>query len=156
MIGLLKKYLSPLHRPAEEESKDDLEKKLKVAACVLILEIAKSDYEFSGRERKAVHDILKNNLEVAEEEIEDILRIAEQERSENVDLYEYTRLINQNYSFEDKQQLVEMFWKIIYADGILDQYEDHLVHKLTGLLHLTHEDLIAAKLKQKPAGHTGR
>jgi len=155
MIGLLKKYLSPLQQ-AEDEAGEHLDKKLKVAACVLILEIAKSDYEFSGRERKAVHDILKNNLEVAEEEVEDILQIAEKERSENVDLYEYTKLINHNYSFEDKQKLVEMFWKIIYADGILDRYEDHLVHKLTDLLHLTHEDLIEAKLKQKPAGHTGR
>lgn len=156
MLGLLKQYFSPLTLTSEEQSQDDLEKKLKVAACVLILEIAKSDYEFSAQEKEAVRDILKNNLGVAEEEIDEILNIAEKERNENIDLWEYTRLINQNYSFEAKKKLVEMFWKIIYADGILDQYEDHLVHKLTDLLHLSHQDLIEAKLKQKPKDYTGR
>ena len=156
MLGLLKKYFSPQTGLTGEQSQADLDKKLKIAACVLILEIAKSDYEFSDPEKEAVRDILRHNLAVAKEEIETVLRIAEKERSENVDLYEYTSLINRNYSFEDKKKLVEMLWKIIYADGILDRYEDHLVHKVADLLHLSHEDLIEAKLKQKPADSTGR
>lgn len=156
MLGLLKKYFYPQRELAGEQSQADIDKKLKIAACVLILEIAKSDYEFSGPEKEAVRDILQHNLAVAQEDIENVLRIAEKERSGNVDLYEYTSLINRNYSFEDKKKLVEMLWEIIYADGILDRYEDHLVHKLAGLLHLTQEDLIEAKLKKKPAGYTGR
>lgn len=156
MPGFLKKYFSPQTESSGEQSQADLDKKLIISACVLILEIAKSDYEFSEPEKEAVRDILRHNLTVAKEEVEEVLRIAEKERSDNIDLFEYTSLINRNYSYEDKKKLVEMLWKIIYADGILDRYEDHLIHKFADLLHLSHEDLIEAKLKQKPAGHTGR
>jgi uncharacterized tellurite resistance protein B-like protein len=52
--------------------------------------------------------------------------------------------------------MVERFWKIIYVDGIFDQFEDYMVHKLARMLRLTHDELISAKLKQKPRNIEGR
>jgi len=43
-------------------------------------------------------------------------------------------------------------WRVIYADGRLNAYEDHFVHRLAKLLRLEHEDLIEAKLKVKRGG----
>jgi uncharacterized tellurite resistance protein B-like protein len=73
-----------------------------------------------------------------------------------VDIWEYTNLINQYFSTPEKIRLVERIWRVIYADGKVDQFEDYLVHKLADLLRLSHDDFIQAKLRAKPSGHEGR
>ncbi|MDY6951413.1 MAG: TerB family tellurite resistance protein, partial [Thermodesulfobacteriota bacterium] len=58
-------------------------------------------------------------------------------------------LVNQHYSRQEKIQIIQMVWQIVYADQKLDKHEDYLVHKLSKLLRLTHKELIDAKLKVK-------
>ena len=62
-------------------------------------------------------------------------------------LWEFTNLINENYSREKKIKVVEATWRVIYADRKLDKYEDHFVHKLARLLRLEHNEMIEAKLR---------
>ena len=62
---------------------------------------------------------------------------------------EFARLINQNYNTAEKIQVIETIWAIAYSDARLDKHEDYLVHKLAGLLRLTHRQLIDAKLRVK-------
>jgi uncharacterized tellurite resistance protein B-like protein len=58
--------------------------------------------------------------------------------------------LNQHLSEDERIKIMETIWKIIYLDDHLHQYEDTLVHKLSYLLGLTHEQLINAKLKIRP------
>lgn len=92
---------------------------------------------------------MKKEFQISEEAIEELMRIAKTKREESIDLWEFTNLINENYSKEEKKEIVEAAWKVIYADDKLDIYEDHLVHKLARLFRLDHSDLIEAKLKVK-------
>jgi len=156
MIGFIKKYLEPLRGEAEGKLQADREERLNIAVCVLLLEVAASDYHFTPQEEETLTQILQEQFHIPGEEIKEIMSTAQDHRANSVDLWEYTHLINKNYSLEEKKKLVEMFWKIIYADGKLDQYEDYMVHKLADLLLLSHDDLIAAKLKQKPGDYSGR
>jgi uncharacterized tellurite resistance protein B-like protein len=118
-----------------------------VATCVILLEIAKSDDEFSSVEEETTKAILKQEFAIPEEDIEDLMKIAAEKRDDSVDLWEFTNLINQKFSEEEKTKIVESAWKVIYADAKLDKYEDHLVHVLAKLLRLDHSDLIDAKLR---------
>jgi len=118
-----------------------------IATCVILLEIAKSDSEFSHVEEETTKAILKNEFYIPEEALEDLMRIAGEKREESIDLWEFTNLINQNFSREEKIKIIESAWRIIYADDKLDKYEDHLVHLLTKLLRLRHGELIDAKLR---------
>lgn len=155
MFKELKKYFI-----ADENDSRAPEIKLKdrilIASTVLLLEIAKSDDHLARTEMKTIRQILESELEIPHEQIEDILRIAEEDREESTDIYEYTRLINQHFSRDDKIRMIERFWKIIYADETFDQYEDYMVHKLARMLRLTHDELISAKLKLKPRNIKGR
>jgi len=67
----------------------------------------------------------------------------------SIDLWKFTNRINQKYSMEEKIRVVETVWDVVYADGKLDKHENYLVHKLANLLHLSHKQLIDAKLKVK-------
>jgi uncharacterized tellurite resistance protein B-like protein len=128
------------------------EDRIKIATCVLLLEMANADGVLSHSEGEKLREILQNELKLRPDEIEKILSIAEREREESVDLWAYTDLINEHFTATDKQRLVEMIWELAYADDRLDQYEDYLVHKLGNLLHVKHENLIAAKLKVIDSG----
>jgi uncharacterized tellurite resistance protein B-like protein len=118
-----------------------------VATCVILLEIAKSDDEFSSVEQETTKAILQHEFSIPEEDIEDLMKIAAEKRDDSVDLWEFTNLINQKFSEEEKKRIVESAWRVIYSDEKLDKYEDHLVHVLAKLLRLDHSDLIEAKLR---------
>ncbi len=76
-----------------------------------------------------------------------LIESANKELEKSIDLWQFTNLINQNYSKEEKLQIIETVWKIVYTDGRLDKHEDYLIHKLAKLLRLSHKELIDAKLK---------
>lgn len=130
--------------PVEEESCQF--DRVQIATCVILLEVAHYDFEFSSIEKETTKAILKNEFSIPEEIIEDLMKVAEERREDKVDLWEFTNVINQNFSKEEKLKIMEAAWKIIYSDEKLDKYEDHYVHVLADLLRLRHSDLIDAKL----------
>ena len=134
----------------EKEPQEQAEaERLQVATCIILLEVAKSDDGFSSVEKATVEAILKKKFDISAEAVEELMEVASRERKESVDLWEFTNLINENYSKEEKKRIVESAWRVIYADEKLDSYEDYFVHKLAKLLQLDHSDLIEAKLKVK-------
>lgn len=150
MLGaIIRHFLSEKGDPEADLQGVDGDRKLKVAATVLFLEIAKSDSVFVQEEFLVIKNILKETFGLEEDEITRIIEIAEEEREESSDLYPFTNLINKKLSKEEKLSLMEKIWQVIYADGILHKYEDYLAHKLANLLRLNHDELINTKLKVK-------
>ena len=121
--------------------------RIQVATCVILLEVAKFDFDFSSIEKETTKAILKHEFSISEDAIEDLMKISEEKREDSVDLWQFTNVINQTFSREEKIKIIEAAWKIIYADHKLDKYEDHYVHVLADLLRLRHDELIEAKLK---------
>ncbi len=145
----LKKRLSKANGiDPQAPEKDDFER-IQLATCIILLEVAKSDDEFTSIEKTILISILKKKFDLSVDAVEELLKIADKKREESIDLWQFTNLINQNFTKEEKKKIVESAWKIIYADEKLDKYEDHFVHKLAKLLQLKHDELIEAKLKVK-------
>ena len=152
MIDIVKTFFQKA--PVEKESEEDKAQKIQVATCALLLEVANSDDEFSEIERDNIVRILKEDFNLSDEYAQELIELAEKERKERIDLWGFTRLINEKYSIEEKIRVIELVWKVIYADGKLDRYEDHLAHKLSKLLKLEHKQLIDAKLKIRDGGNS--
>jgi uncharacterized tellurite resistance protein B-like protein len=146
MISRVKKFFEKsreIPSPAQEkQSPHDI----RVATCALFLEMGNIDGEFSDTEKEDIISILKKDYNLSEEYITELLEASKEELKNSIDLWQFTNLINQNYSPEEKICIIEMVWKVVYADGKLDKHEDYLVHKLAKLLRLTHQQLINAKL----------
>ena len=62
-------------------------------------------------------------------------------------MWQFARLINENYSNQENIEIIETLWRIVFVDGKMDQYEHYLMNKLKNLLRLSHNQLIDAKLK---------
>lgn len=121
--------------------------RVRIATCAILLEVAKSDDEFSGIEKETIRTILSERFQIAGEAVEELIELARKKREETVDLWEFTNLINESYTREEKREIIDTIWQVIYSDEKLDRYEDKLVHKLAGLLRLRHQELIDAKLR---------
>lgn len=145
----LKKRLLEIPEVDSATQEQDESERIQIATCIILLEVAKSDDEFLSIEKTTLTAILKKKFKLSAEAAEELMEIADRKREESIDIWEFTHLINKNYTKEEKKKVVEAVWQIIYADEKLDKYEDHFVHKLAKLLQLKHNDLIEAKLKIK-------
>lgn len=131
---------------AESDDVSQSEQDLIVAACALLLEMAHVDNEFTDEESSIVFKILKDEYGVSESDAKAIADAAEEERKQSLDLYQFTSMLNEHFSKEERLRVVEMLWTIVYADGKLSGHEDFLVHRMAKMLNLSHSDLIDAKL----------
>jgi uncharacterized tellurite resistance protein B-like protein len=149
MIDLVKRFFSQVPQDSGAEKEGAARHDIRIATCALFLEMSYIDGEFSESEREYVVSILKRDFELSDEHAAALLEAAHGELKESIDLWQFTNLINQNYSLEEKLQIIETIWRIAYTDGKLDMHEDYLVHKLAKLLRLNHKQLIDAKLRAK-------
>jgi uncharacterized tellurite resistance protein B-like protein len=148
MFDLKKILLKTPEIDSVTQKQDELER-IQIATCIILLEVAKSDDEFSSIEKTTVTALLREQFKLSPDAVAELIEIANQKREESIDLWQFTNLINRNYTKQEKIKIVEAVWKVIYADKKLDKYEDHFVHKIAQLLQLKHHDLIDAKLKMK-------
>ncbi len=118
-----------------------------VAVCALFVEMACIDETFTPTEMETILSILKEKYGLSQEHAEALIAEAERELKQSVDLWQFSNLINENYSNEEKVEIIETLWRIVYVDGKMDRYEHYLMKKLKNLLRLSHEQLIEAKLK---------
>ena len=149
MMDLIKKFFTKTSASIAEKHSDGPkpEHDLRVATCALFLEMAQIDGEFSELEREHIISRLRKEFSLSDENLDELMNTTSKELNGSIDLWQFTNLINQNYSLEEKIRIVEMIWELAYLDGKLDQHEDYLAHKLAKLLRLNHKQLIDAKLK---------
>ena len=117
---------------------------VKVAACALLLELAHADGEFSPEERQRVAAAARE-MGVAASDVEAVLRQAEEERRDSVDLYQFTRRVAASFSRDERLRLVEAVWGVVYSDGQLTEAENRLARRVAELLGFQHPEVQAAK-----------
>ena len=134
----------------DKRDRIDEERRIQIATAVILLEVAHADEEFSKSEHARIIDILRTQFSLDEESVQELMQVSDEELRKSIDLWHFTEIINNNYSTEEKYQVIEEVWQVIYADGRLDKYEDYVVHKLARVLHISHERMIEAKMKFLP------
>lgn len=121
--------------PAASPRGPDVQR-LHIAACALLLELAHADDEFTSAERGHIEAILSRHFGLDDETAGTLIELAEAEREEAVDLYQFTSLINRNYDLGQKTLLAEIMWGVILTDGEVARHEGYLLRKIANLLDL--------------------
>lgn len=130
-----------------EKDSRSREERIRLATCVILLEAAQVDEEFLPEERDHIIGTLCGRFSMSPAEAAELVRSSAEKRGQQHDLWPFTHEINQYCSRQEKLEIIEEVWRVIYADGTLSGHEDHLAHKLAKLLNLAHPDLIEAKLR---------
>ena len=134
-----------------EESEDPtLDDKTSTKACVaLLLETSMADEILDESELMALKNTLQKDFQINEDEIDELIDLAKENVEDSTSLYEFTRDINDNFDAAKRVKLIESMWKIAYADGNIDKYEEHIIRKVSNLIYVAHSDFIKAKLSAK-------
>jgi uncharacterized tellurite resistance protein B-like protein len=149
MIKAIKQFFQDHIGPIEEQTQDS-EHRLQVATAALLVEIARADFQIENQELEQIAVALKEKFQLSSEAVADLIDLATQEARQAVSYYDFTSLINKEFSFEQKVKVIELMWQVAYADDYLQKYEEAMIRKIADLLYIPHSDFIATKHKVKP------
>jgi len=152
MLDILKQFFNKTAKGSSPTDDRKSDHDIRVATCALFVEIARIDEKFTQAEMQTLLTILKEKYGLSPEHADALIEESEKELEKSVDLWQFARLINENYSNQEKIEIIETLWRIVYVDGKMDQYEHYLMNKLQHLLRLSHNQLIDAKLKVLRSG----
>lgn len=150
MFRSLSNFFQEKMAPVEGQAED--RDHLQVATVALLLEAAHADSEFTEEEQASIGRMVGARFDLNEEQTDELLHVADKERQGSGDLYQFARLINENFTRARKLAVLELLWQVVYSDGVLEVREDALMHKMGTMLGVRHEELMALKLKVKRSG----
>ncbi len=149
MINRITSFFTEKMTPPQGKSAFGRDKSIQIATCAILLEAANADNNLSDEEMSHIRKALSQFHEMDSAEINELLAITREEAEAAIDMWQFTNLINQTYSTEEKLRLMEHIWLVILSDGTLDKFEDYIARKLQHLLRLNHKEWIAAKLNAR-------
>ncbi|MFK7974827.1 MAG: TerB family tellurite resistance protein [Halioglobus sp.] len=138
--------MKALFEPSRDDTPETIEHQLNLAAAALLMETARADFTQDATEQMAMQNILLDTLNVSAQELEAVLKLAEERVDEATSLYQFTRLINDYYGEQQKSLLIQAMWRVAFADGEIDKYEEHLIRKVSDLIYVPHAEFVRLKL----------
>ena len=154
MLRALRDLFDSLSAPASGSPQDEAHQ-LQVATAVLLVEVMRAEPDVQPAEREAVLAGLRRKFTLQPDELDRLMELADEKARSANDFFAFTSTLNARFSQEQKVRIVEFMWQVAYADGDIDEHENHLISKVAGLLHVTHGEYIAAKLHAKQAAGQG-
>ena len=142
MLGKLNVLFDRAFAGGHEPSADEREHALRVATALLMIEVARADYADDFAEDAAMVESLKQFFSLDAEHAQLLLEEARREADHAVELQQFTRRLHEQLSVAEKHSVVEMLWRVAFADRRLDKHEDHLVGRIAELLYVPRSDLI--------------
>jgi uncharacterized tellurite resistance protein B-like protein len=147
MIDLLKTFFEQKLSPAGTDDEKQKIKTYELAGAALMVELMQTDHQLDERESAEFIRVLGETFQLDSADIDEIVSLAHEQASHATSLYEFTRLINDNYDYRDKVRLIANLWRLAFADEKLDKYEEGLIRRVADLIHVSHGDFIQAKLQ---------
>jgi uncharacterized tellurite resistance protein B-like protein len=117
----------------------------KLSVAVLLLEAARQDDHFDPVEREMVEKLLTRRFSLTQPEVARLMAAGEARTAHLVQIQGHTHEIAREMSPDERINLIEMLWEVVYADGVLDPEEDHLVRRIAGLIYVTDRDRVLAR-----------
>lgn len=126
-----------------------------LASAALLIEVARADFDITPEELARLIDLLATTFDMSSEDVELVTQQANDQVENAVSLHDFTRVINDHCSPEQRNELVGLMWDVAAADGDLSKYEDHLIRRVADLLYVPHQEFIRLK-HQALAGYKER
>jgi uncharacterized tellurite resistance protein B-like protein len=136
---------------ARDSSPAAREHALRIATALLLIEVARADYDDAFAEQESMLASLQQFFALDDSAAALLLEEARGEADRAVELQQFTRLLHAQLSVAEKQRVIEMLWQVALADRRLDKHEDHLVRRIAELLYVPHSDLIRIRNRVRGA-----
>ena len=135
MLDVIRSFFKPADdasNPVADVGRMDI----RMAACVLLLEIAHADDEFTNDEAQHLRSALRRQFQFTDDQADELIQLADRKRATAHDVYQFTKLLRDHYSLGQKMVLAEVMWGLVYADGEMCADEEYIMRKVCNLLAL--------------------
>jgi len=150
MIAAIKRFFDENLAPDTElDTPESSKKKTRLASAALLIEVMNIDANIDERENAALISVLKRTFDLDDSTLNQLIDLAHEEANNSSSLHEFTSLVNKQFAYDQKKELIKNMWEIAFADGVLDKYEEHLIRKTADLIYVSHSDFIKTKLSVK-------
>jgi len=130
----------------DKNKKNEENKKIILSKITsLLIHAAKIDENYTNQEKEIIKKTVIS-LGASEKSIESTLIKAEENELNSNQILDFTKEIK-NLSEEEKKNIIESLWEIIFSDAQSDIYETNLMRRLSGLLYL--DNKMVGDLKEK-------
>ena len=148
MIDKIKSFFSKnvLEPETELTSPDQL------ATAALLIEVMVIDGDLDDQEMQSIAGTLSNMLHLSKEQIDQLIELSKDEVADATSLYQFTKEINEHFDIEKKLSLMTAMWRVAFADGHLDKYEENIIRRVADLLHIRHSEYIRCKANAREMG----
>lgn len=137
MLKSLRKLVGLEETPQDTGVISSHEDMVRLAAAVLMVEAAQLDGSFDETEQQAIRDILGRHFLLSEDDANHLLSRAQTHQEEADHLHRFTTAIKDGFSEEERTELIELLWEVVYADGQLHPYEANLLRRIGGLIYVS-------------------
>jgi uncharacterized tellurite resistance protein B-like protein len=144
----LMESLLPMSPAAQAQASEHA---LQLATAVMLTEVMRADGRFEPSERDAVHSALCETFTLTDEEAATLAQHARSTAKQATDLISFTSLVDAHFEMPQKLRMVELMWRVAYADGHLSEYERHVMWRLADLLHVPQGAYVNARLRAQQA-----
>ena len=131
----------------EKKNEENINNK-NILITALLVHAAKIDDNYTDVEKEIIKKALISLNAITSNEAVELLKKAEKAEQESNQIVGFTREIKKN-SMEFRLKIIEILWKIVYADDFIDRYESNLIRRVCGLLYISDRDSGMIKLKIK-------
>lgn len=146
MLKTFRQLANSLLGTETAETPSHTSEQLNLAAAALMLEVATVDQKLDERELAAVAQRLQQQLNLSSLTTDSMIAAAKEQQSQATSLYQFTSLINESFSEQEKFQLIKDMWSVAYADNEIDKYEEYIIRRVAELIYVPHSDFIRAKI----------
>ena len=141
MLTVIRQYFSVTEVQIAEKPS------LELAAAALLVEVARADYQVDDDEEQTIGALLRQTLGLQDEEVASLIELAHEYSRDAVGLHPFTSVVHERFDAQEKVLLFECLWRVAYADGNIDKYEEHMLRRIAELLHIPHREFIKTKLR---------
>jgi uncharacterized tellurite resistance protein B-like protein len=127
---------------------------LRLAAAALLFHVIAVDGVVAPEERALLADLLRRRFDLDAEATRSLVDAAENAEGEAVDLYRFTSVLKQRLEAADRERVIAMMWQLVFADGVVHEFEDNAVWRVAELLGVSTQARI--RLKQMARGEAGQ
>ena len=122
---------------ADNKPDVDRDEAIRLATAVLMIDVARADHVFDESEFDSILELVRSHFSLPAEQAAELVIAANEKAEDLVSAYDFTKVLHDHLDHGEKARIVGLLWKIAYADGRLDKYEDSLVLKISDLLHVS-------------------
>jgi uncharacterized tellurite resistance protein B-like protein len=157
MFGSLKTLISSL--AADAGQPDQFETgKCRLATAALLIRVATVDGEMSKAKRAKLHAVLKSSFDLEDLTTARLIDDAAAADRGAIDLYHFTRQLNDVLDDEGRRRVIKMMWEVIFVDRTASEFANNLVWRAADLLGVPSRQRIALRQliaadSVVPAGH---